>query len=130
MGIRQKIGRTFGKREVNMDDVRAMEIIQELADGVDPFTGEVFSADSPYQNVEIIRALHNAVEVLRKAVNRTKRQKSLPARAGEPWEKSESETLAGKFDEGVSITELAKQHERTRGAIQSQLTKLGKIIVH
>ena len=33
-----------------MEDVEALKIIQALADGVNPQTGEIFSADSPYQN--------------------------------------------------------------------------------
>ena len=35
-----------------MDDGEAVEIIKALADGVDPFTGEVFPPESPYQNVQ------------------------------------------------------------------------------
>ena len=32
-----------------MDTERAIEIVQALADGVDPYSGERFPSDSPYQ---------------------------------------------------------------------------------
>jgi len=112
-----------------MDAEKAIEIVRKLADGIDPFTGEVFPADSPYQNVEVVRALHTAVEALTRTARHAERQKHLPARAGQPWDKEESDLLAKRFDEGIAISELAKEHNRTRGAIESQLAKLGKISV-
>jgi len=42
--------------ESKMESQRAKEIIQLLADGVNPITGEEFPPDSPYNNPEIIRA--------------------------------------------------------------------------
>jgi len=39
---------------------RAKEIIKALADGVDPYTGERFPADSPYQQADTVRALADA----------------------------------------------------------------------
>lgn len=38
------------------DNNRHLEILQALAAGTDPITGEVFPADSPYNQPEIIRA--------------------------------------------------------------------------
>lgn len=43
-----------------MEVVKALEIIRALADGIDPYTGEVYSANSPYQNAETVRALFTA----------------------------------------------------------------------
>ena len=106
-----------------MDEKQALEIVKMLADGIDPTTGEVFPADSPYQNADIVRALHKAAE----ALEISKRKMSLPARAGKPWDKSESSSLIEQFDKRIEIVELAKIHQRTRGAIRSQLKKLGKI---
>jgi hypothetical protein len=111
----------------DMDAKKAIEIVGKLADGIDPLTGEIFPPDSPYQNVEVVRALHTAVEALTKTARQTERKKSLPGRAGQPWDKAESDLLAKRFDEGIGIPELAKEHQRTRGAIESQLAKLGKI---
>ncbi|MGD0786042.1 MAG: hypothetical protein ABR969_09540 [Sedimentisphaerales bacterium] len=105
----------------------ALGIVKSLADGVDPVSGEVFPADSPYQNVQIVRALLAAVNALENSVRRKNRKTNLPERAGKPWNKTESDLLIQKFDNGISLVDLAKEHKRTRGAIQAQLAKLGKI---
>ena len=110
-----------------MDHKKDLEILIKLAEGIDPFTGEVFEKDSPYQNADMVRALHRAIEALSKAARRSERQKNLPIRAGKPWDKAESDMLVKKFGEGVNIAELASQHQRTTGAIESQLIKLGKL---
>ncbi len=41
-----------------MDVDQAIVIVQKLADGVDPTTGERFPAESAYQNADTVRALH------------------------------------------------------------------------
>jgi len=110
-----------------MDYNTALKIIQPLSDGIDPVTGEVFPADSPYQNTQIIRALFVAVNALEKVIDKNNKKKTLPERAGKAWDKTESDLLVQRFDEGATVGELAKDHKRTRGAIQSQLVKLGKI---
>jgi hypothetical protein len=52
-----------------------------------------------------------------------------PANAGKSWETSEDDQLIASFDSGMSIKELALKHQRTSGAIQSRLVKLGKFTV-
>lgn len=47
------------------DKNRHLEILQALAAGTDPVTGEIFPADSPYNQPEIIRALFFALDELR-----------------------------------------------------------------
>ncbi len=110
-----------------MEHDAALKIIQTLSDGIDPVTGEVFPADSPYQNTQIVRALFVAVDALKKVIDKNNKKKTLPERAGKAWDKAESDLLVQRFDEGATIGELATEHKRTRGAIQSQLVKLGKI---
>jgi hypothetical protein len=110
-----------------MDEKKAIEIIKMLADGIDPNTGEVFPADSPYQNVDIVRALHTAEEALKRVSKLDNRIRNLPERAGKPWESEESDLLAQRFDSGMPITEIAKAHNRTKGAIAARLVRLGKI---
>lgn len=109
-----------------MKTVRVLEIIKALADGVDPYTGEVYPPDSAYQNPETVRALFGAVDALEAAQRRERRKKGLPRRAGQPWDEEENSLLIKRFEEGMSINELASQHERTKGAIVSELAKLGK----
>lgn len=107
--------------------MEALEIIQALADGVNPYTGEVLSTDSILQNPQIIRALFAAIEALRAELKRQERTRNLPQRAGHPWTEQESSLLETRFDEGLSISDIAREHERTSGAIKAQLERLGKI---
>ena len=105
----------------------AIEIITALADGVNPYTGEVFSADSPYQNPETVRALLLALKGVALLDSKEHRVKSLPDNAGKPWTNQEDIELSISFDEGLTVNEISVKHGRTRGAIQSRLLKLGKI---
>lgn len=81
-----------------MKTMRALEIIRALADGVDPYTGEVFPAGSIYQNAETARALYAAIEALEAAQRREMRKKSLPRRAGQPWDDKESSLLIKRYE--------------------------------
>jgi hypothetical protein len=110
-----------------MDINKALEIIKALSEGVDPFTGEVFSSDSPYKHPDIIRALSKAVSSLEYLRKKSERQESLPENAGKPWSAEEDNLLIDRFDKGMSFKRLSEGHKRTEGAIRSRLVKLGKI---
>ena len=47
-----------------MDKSEGIKILKQLADGIDPYTGEVFPEDSPYQHPRTARALFYAVMTL------------------------------------------------------------------
>ena len=106
-----------------MDTERAIEIVQALADGVDPFTGERFPSDSPYQQADAVRALHLALEGLSK-LRRSTARKTGPGRA---WTEDEEQELLREFDDKLDVEEIAAKHERTKGAIWARLEKLGRI---
>ena len=91
--------------------------------------GEEFPKDSVYNNPEIIRALFGAVEALKQERLREarRRNRKLPANAGQPWSPEEDEKLASMFDRGATIQQLTENHQRTRGAIAGRLERLGKI---
>jgi hypothetical protein len=114
-----------------MEAERAADILRALADGVHPFTGEVLDDRSPLQNPECVRALFAAVEALEGRAsdrsNRAGRNRDLPDRAGEPWDGREDGELMERFDAGWNVADLAKHHQRTRGAIRTRLVRLGKI---
>jgi len=113
-----------------MDNERALEIISTLASGVDPFTGEVYDPGNVLQNPDTVRALFLAVRALEGTSRRRKgkaRNPDLPAHAGSPWSEEEDRRLAAAFDSGLTEKQLAESHERTRGAIQARLVKLGKL---
>jgi hypothetical protein len=108
------------------DRERSLQVLQALADGVDPVSGEVFPSDSPYQQPEVIRALFYALNELKdiKGTNVT----TPSGNQGKPWPVQEDELLTQRFKEGIKTTELARLHERSTGAIRSRLVKLGLVI--
>ncbi|MGQ7855235.1 hypothetical protein ACUN24_13455 [Pedobacter sp. WC2501] len=98
------------------DNNRHLEILQALAAGTDPITGEVFPADSPYNQPEIIWALFFALNELEALAEKGKQ--------GLAWGEEEDELLAERFSKSIKITQLAKLHSRTYGAIKARLIKL------
>jgi len=109
-----------------METVEARKIIRNLADGIDPVTGEVFPMDSPYQHPQVIRSLYAALATM----DRQKKARQVdPSRskAGSPWTNEEEAQLIDAFDSGMHIDGLAKIHSRTPAAITARLEKLGKI---
>ncbi|MBN8547784.1 MAG: hypothetical protein J0M12_00565 [Deltaproteobacteria bacterium] len=110
-----------------MDASHALIIVQALADGVNPTTGECFPAESPYQQAQVVRALALAVKALQQSVEQEVRRRSLPGNVGKPWSVSDETTLAAEYDSGRNIQELAQHFDRTVGAIRARLVKLGKI---
>lgn len=110
-----------------MQTSEALRIIQALADGADPNTGEMFPEQSPYQHPQIVRALLAAVKALERQARTEKRNSRLPKSAGKPWDDAEEKQLLQGFDSGTTIAQLARQHERTQGSIRARLERLGKI---
>ena len=113
-----------------MESATALKIIQQLANGIDPHSGEVFRADSPYQHPDTVRALFTAVHALEAQSAPRPRAagvENAPQNAGKPWSSDEDAALAGAFDAGKQIPDLAAQHQRSRFAIEARLAKLGKI---
>ena len=108
---------------------RAKEIIQALADGVDPYTGERFPADGPYQRADTVRALYTTLEALDKPkrVRAPRPVDPNKPRAGGPWTPEEEQRLRDAYAAHKPIPEIAVDHGRTPGAITARLVKLGLI---
>lgn len=105
-----------------MDITRAKELLSTLADGMDPFTGELLPQNHVCNQPEMIRALHEILNALP-----SEKRKDLPRNAGKPWTDIEEEKLLDEFDSGMTISAIAKEHGRSKGAIESRLVNLGKI---
>ena len=111
-----------------MEDARALTIVTALASGVNPLTGELFAADSPYQSPDVIRALYIAVRALEAAGRRrTRGPGAASSNAGKPWSDAEDRQLLSAFDNGQPLAELAQTHGRTRGGIQARLIRHGRL---
>lgn len=110
-----------------MTPERALEIVTKLAEGVDPYTGERLPAESVYQHPDTVRALYAALDGLAKLKRATERQKSLPAGAGRAWTAEDEKKLIEQFDATKDVPAIAREFNRTPGAIWSRLVKLGKV---
>ncbi|MBT2563791.1 hypothetical protein J7E50_21470 [Pedobacter sp. ISL-68] len=98
------------------DNNAHIEVLEQLAAGVDPATGEIFPPDSPYQQPPVIRALYFAINEIKSLAQKGKQ--------GQPWTTEEDSLLLKDFNEGTKISQLAKLHGRSYGAIKARLIKL------
>jgi hypothetical protein len=110
-----------------MNTEKSLEIIQALANGIDPHTGEVYSADSSYQHPQTVRALFLAIEALERAKKSEERIQRLPGNAGKPLGDEEDQRLVTAFNSGKTCKQLAEEHGRTEASICLRLMKHGKI---
>jgi hypothetical protein len=121
-----------------IEAVDAMVVIETLAHGVDPTTGDVLPEGSPYNHPIVIRALFTSLKAMerlrRKGERRERRRRrkeergqSLPENAGSPWSAEEDQRLIAAFDDGASLRTIAATHRRSEGAIAARLVRLGRI---
>ncbi|MCL1048858.1 hypothetical protein L2755_04340 [Shewanella abyssi] len=117
-----------------------LKIIEALANGINPLTGEALPEESPYNSPEIIRALFSTLEFIKypakkqPKVKKTLEQKQaenlengLPKNAGLPWTEEQKNNIAEQFKIGKLVSVLAVEFERTNGSINSELKKQGLI---
>ena len=114
-----------------MEREQTLRILNALASGVHPATGEQFAADSPYQHPDTVRALYESIRVLQGAPASNTGRDQKPASGlsitGNRWTPEEEERLAVAFDSGKSVDEIVRVHNRSRAAIEARLVKLGKL---
>ena len=114
-----------------MEKEQTLRILNALANGVHPATGEKFAADGPYQHPDTVRALFEAMRAVEGGVAAApapERKAAFPqSGAGSRWSGEEEERLAGAFDAGRTVDELARAHNRSRAAIEARLVRLGKM---
>jgi len=128
-----------------MERLQTLTILNALANGIHPATGEQFGPDSPYQHPDTVRALFSALRALEggsaqaPAASDQRRQPGAGDKPRQPtagngsnklgsrWTPDEEARLAGGFDAGKRVSELASAHGRSIAAIEARLLKLGKI---
>jgi hypothetical protein len=111
-----------------MDETKTVAILSALANGVNPSTGEIFSADSPYQQAEIVRALFAALEHFKQVEKpKPKQRTDMPSNVGKPWSDDEDRRLLGDFDRGRKPSEIARDLGRTLAGIEARLERHGKL---
>ncbi len=116
-----------------MDNVNAMAIVEALAHGVDPISGEVMAPDSPYNHPEIIRALFLLLKSgPQKKPKRTlaerqaeNQQNGLPKNHGLPWSEEDIEVVLAEYQADSKIAAIAEQLHRKPNSIIGVLQKQG-----
>ena len=107
-----------------MTPQEAQRVINALADGVDPDTGEFFPEESALLKPSVIRALFVASRALETPRSAAKER---PSQAGKPWSAQEDQRLLDSFDQGADLAALTLAHGRSKGGIASRLVRLGRI---
>src|SRR5262245_40126563 len=103
-----------------MEKETTLRILNALANGIHPATGEKFGADSPYQHPDTVRALFEAMRAVEGGSAAApaagpERRAALPeSGSGSRWTTDEEQRLAGAFDAGRTVDELARAHNRSR----------------
>ena len=114
-----------------MEKEQTLRILNALANGVHPATGEKFAADGPYQHPDTVRALFEAMRAVESGAVTAPAPERKPAfpqsGAGSRWSGEEEQRLAAAFDAGESVDALARAHNRSRAAIEARLVRLGKM---
>lgn len=118
-----------------MEIQAARQIIDTLAQGVHPVTGEVMPDDSPYNAPPVIRALvaaSRALEGKRQApaasTPRTERVARVqPSNQGKPWSPEDDARLEAAYAAGADLKQVAQELGRSHFGIESRLVKLGKL---
>jgi len=118
-----------------MEREQTLRILNALANGVHPATGEKFAADGPYQHPDTVRALFQAMRAVEGGgapvaapAPAPERKPALPhSGSGSRWTPEEEQRLAVGFDAGRTVDELARAHGRSRAGIEARLVRLGKL---
>lgn len=111
----------------------ARQIIDTLAQGIHPVTGELMPEDSPYNAPPVIRALHVVARALEgsapgeSAAEPVRPRRPPPPNAGKAWTAQEDAALETAFDAGIAVKQVAQELGRTRFAVEQRLIKLGKV---
>jgi hypothetical protein len=114
-------------KEKLMELAAAHAIVDTLAQGIHPVTGEVMPEDSPYCNAAVIRALFTVSQALNGIKVPVKGARDPAPNAGKPWTAENDQSLCDKFTGGADFKRLAVDLGRTPFAVEARLVHLGKV---
>ena len=126
-----------------MSPERAVEIIENLVDGIHPLTGEILPESNICEETGIVDALNCAIQVLNerivanRAIEEYRKQQenklndtnkwnetTRPQRLGKPWTTEEDLLLKELFIKGASVTMMMKSLERSERGVLFRLEHL------
>jgi len=102
-----------------LDQQRVVNIIESLANGVDPRTGAALGQGHLLQDRDVRAALRAAVTCLRP--KRRVAANTFPANAGKPWNQAEDAKLRRLVEAGKTVTEIAQELGRTSPGIEARV---------
>jgi hypothetical protein len=109
----------------------AKRVLDLLATGVDPETGEVLPPDHVLNSPSVIRALFLGAQAIgsipTKSAKPSGPKVSAGPQAGKAWTLEEELRLVEAFETGASIEQMSEAHGRSKGGIAARLVRLGKI---
>lgn len=116
-----------------MTPQQAAQIIEQLALGVDPRTGEVLGEGDACTAPEIIRALFIARNALQAPSPAAPTPRKTPfvrngvelPNVGKKWSSEDVDTLLQQFEAGTPLSRIAVQLGRTDGSIVARLVHAG-----
>src|SRR5205085_5295608 len=103
---------TYSQKECHMELQIARQIIDTLAQGIHPITGEAMPEDSPYNAPPVIRALHAVSRALEDAgvqghaeapAEAPRPRRAQPPNAGKAWTPPEDAALETALDAGIPL---------------------------
>ena len=103
----------------------ARQIIDTLARGVHPVTGECMPPDSPYNEPPVIRALFTVSQALEGVPARA--AKTVAPNTGKVWAAEDDARLDAGFTAGTELKQLALDLGRTPFAVETRLVRMGKL---
>jgi hypothetical protein len=113
---------------VAMNTAEIVQVINRLADGIDPISGQPLPRENLCNHPYVIRALFAAVNLLQRPgplERPIKVGRPAPAKAGSAWTSAEDKQLMAEMAAGTKLMEIAKAHDRSRGAILARTVRLG-----
>lgn len=123
-----------------MSPLEAQSILEDLATGKDPTSGQPLPTGGPLHTPCVMQALYLGAMALARSPSqqklnstgtgpRTHRKRKVDPdarRSGKWWSAAEDGRLLAAYDAGVSIIDLANRHGRTRFAIAGRLVDEGR----
>jgi hypothetical protein len=108
--------------------VETLRVLNLLARGIHPASGEMLDDGGCWNDPSVIRALLFAADCLsemRPTSQREEKSKLPQDRSGKAWSSNEDSELRIGFERQETLQHLSNRHKRSRGAIIARVAHLG-----
>lgn len=131
--------KTMSEDEIGVKNNLLLEdfdVLQYVANSINPYTGESIKGideslkkrlEKTARRMQELNNLILAKDECGKKIRIQENNTEEPIMVGQKWTQSEESNLIEEFKRGLSITQIAKMHNRNSGGIRARLQKLGLI---